>query len=501
LLAAVGAAPPAAHAVDAVLRAPGQGLDQPTRAFFGTRFGYDFSRVRVHTDANAVSSADAVHARAYTVGHHVVFSRNEYAPESESGRSLLAHELAHVLQQRNTTGSSQPSLEIGQPSDRAEREADALARASLAGAHRLNPDPESRPVLRRTPKDKDAACKDPKNKTWAGCFSTEWYDLRSGKEVGAFVPCGADIKIHFTPNNNVDAEKIAFIQTAQSSEGDQPVSIYITRDPEPDAAKPDLTPDMTPRIKGVSPYRHSQEEKDTDLSRKIDVLDAGGGTAIDNLPKNRSPLAGMKDPDKGNELSGAGEIKDNQFGRHLRDGSKPPLDATMRDYPAFSPHKHAEAQQIFETAALAVEGPQKGAFYGSVQWGWKKGSSDNKPTLLPFRLLKEATPSAIFGAAAKLWNASKATSGDASIRVPMAAEMFTAAKKVELMGSPGKGTSLAKLEMNTRVEVTEKLDDAHKDWRNIVVISGPFAGRVGWVKQESLSDKKVEPQRKSPVRK
>ncbi len=82
-----------------VLRAPGQRLDAGTRSFFEPRFGQDFSRVRIHAEDRAAASAAAVQARAFTVGEHVVFGRGEYAPASPGGRMLLAHELAHVVQQ------------------------------------------------------------------------------------------------------------------------------------------------------------------------------------------------------------------------------------------------------------------------------------------------------------------------------------------------------------------------------------------------------------------
>jgi len=63
--------------------------------------GFDFGRVRVHADANSADLADQLGARAFTAGEHVFFGRNEYAPHSKSGRDLIAHELAHVEQQRN----------------------------------------------------------------------------------------------------------------------------------------------------------------------------------------------------------------------------------------------------------------------------------------------------------------------------------------------------------------------------------------------------------------
>lgn len=87
-----------------VLRSPGQPLDPATRNFMEPRFGHDFGRVRVHTDGRAAESARAVSARAYTVGDDVVFGANKYAPASQEGRGLLAHELAHTIQQRQPAG-------------------------------------------------------------------------------------------------------------------------------------------------------------------------------------------------------------------------------------------------------------------------------------------------------------------------------------------------------------------------------------------------------------
>jgi hypothetical protein len=73
-----------------------------TRAFFEPRFGHDFSGVKVHTDMQAVQSAQAVHGLAYTVGRHLVFGEGRYAPSTQEGRQLLGHELVHVLQQSST---------------------------------------------------------------------------------------------------------------------------------------------------------------------------------------------------------------------------------------------------------------------------------------------------------------------------------------------------------------------------------------------------------------
>jgi len=69
------------------------------RGFMETRFGADFSAVRIHTDAKAHDLARAMSAQAFTVGHDMVFGAGHYAPESERGKHLIAHELTHVVQQ------------------------------------------------------------------------------------------------------------------------------------------------------------------------------------------------------------------------------------------------------------------------------------------------------------------------------------------------------------------------------------------------------------------
>ena len=89
-------APPIVHEV---LGESGQPLDSSTRSFMEPRFGHDFGNVRVHVGARAAASARSVNALAYTVGHDIVFSDGAFAPDDPSGRSLLAYEPTHVVQQ------------------------------------------------------------------------------------------------------------------------------------------------------------------------------------------------------------------------------------------------------------------------------------------------------------------------------------------------------------------------------------------------------------------
>jgi hypothetical protein len=100
-------APPSVYTA---LATPGRPLDQADRSFMESRFGHDFSRVRIHSGREAAESAGPIHARAYTVGSDIVFGAGEYAPASAKGRQLLAHELTHVIQQNAASPSSAPDV-------------------------------------------------------------------------------------------------------------------------------------------------------------------------------------------------------------------------------------------------------------------------------------------------------------------------------------------------------------------------------------------------------
>jgi hypothetical protein len=80
----------------------GNPLSNDERDFFEPRFGSDFHNVKVHTDSKANETADAINARAYTTGNNIVFAKGEYQPGTNEGKKLLAHELTHVVQQRES---------------------------------------------------------------------------------------------------------------------------------------------------------------------------------------------------------------------------------------------------------------------------------------------------------------------------------------------------------------------------------------------------------------
>jgi hypothetical protein len=129
-----GAAGGVTAQVNSVVGSPGRPIDAAARIPLNRRFGHDFSRVRLHTDGAAAESAQAAGALAYTLGSHIVFGPGSYAPATPGGQRLMAHELAHVVQQ---TSRGEPAARwnngaIAPPSSPFEQAADKAGAAALA---------------------------------------------------------------------------------------------------------------------------------------------------------------------------------------------------------------------------------------------------------------------------------------------------------------------------------------------------------------------------------
>jgi uncharacterized protein DUF4157 len=107
-------------------RGGGRPLDSAIGARMAPALGESFADVRVHTGDSAAALARAVSARAFTVGNEVFFAPGEYRPGTSAGDELIAHELAHVAQQRGAPNAG--PLTVSQPGDALERDAEALAR-------------------------------------------------------------------------------------------------------------------------------------------------------------------------------------------------------------------------------------------------------------------------------------------------------------------------------------------------------------------------------------
>ncbi len=114
-----------------------------TRSDMESRLGHDFADVRIHTGSRADESARAINAQAFTVGNNVVFQTSKFAPDTHTGMHTLAHELIHVVQQRNgpVAGSPAPGgIRLSDPSDTFEQAAERAATSAMAGTSQ-NPAP------------------------------------------------------------------------------------------------------------------------------------------------------------------------------------------------------------------------------------------------------------------------------------------------------------------------------------------------------------------------
>jgi len=124
------------------------------------RLGHDFGDVRVHTDSNAHESAKSVNAHAYTVGSNVVFQRDKYDPGSADGKTMLAHELTHVVQQRSGPvdgTSTSGGIKVSDPSDRFEREASANAERVMSAPAPAAQLSSAGPAVQREEADEETA--------------------------------------------------------------------------------------------------------------------------------------------------------------------------------------------------------------------------------------------------------------------------------------------------------------------------------------------------------
>jgi hypothetical protein len=128
-----GVAANADQFIDRAAGSSGSPLPSALRERLESSLGADLSSVRIHDGRDSADAAKAVGAKAYTVGQDIHFGAGHYDPATEAGQFLLAHEVAHTVQQAGATPSRQHKLEVSTPQDGAELEADRAAEAMVAG--------------------------------------------------------------------------------------------------------------------------------------------------------------------------------------------------------------------------------------------------------------------------------------------------------------------------------------------------------------------------------
>jgi hypothetical protein len=301
-------------------------------------------------------------------------------------------------------------------------------------------------------------------KTWAGEWDTDKYNIikdGSGTEIGV------DIELRFTPGKHVDAKSIGTLQMVNSMDKGKVIALNKT-------------------VK----------------SRSIGKGKAGEGSHIDQLAKFANPMYATGKTGKGDTLASTKTHATwGQHGYHYKDkaGKVKKKDALLKDGPQL-PGRGANASQIFETSALALEGTQKGTYYGSVKWGWQTDGTGTF-TKLPLSLISSDVPTDTFAAASELWNKGKTSKGAETINLPIVKGKFANTEGVWLVTNPSqyKKTRTDKLPKNTRVEVIDKgksekfnkVTDPKYIWWKVTVVDGTAIGKVGWVMQHFLSDAKT----------
>jgi hypothetical protein len=433
-------------------------LDSGTRALFEPRFGHDFSKVRVHDDTVAAESASTLGARAYTLGADVVFGAGQYAPTTRRGEALLAHELAHVIQQEGAALAPGQTPGLGSESDPSERAADAAVRAAISPYRSTALD--IRAQLRATTPSSPTVQR--AVGTWGGEFETTTYTTLA---IPGFD--GVDIALEFRPNDKVDAKKIGMVQTVVHTEKGAPVLIG------------------------------SAAEQAVYKQRAVAAGTTGAGHQIDQLPRAdfANPLyatgvAGTKDRLRTTPTNAA-------WGHHgwrYTDGAGKlhKKNALLKDTPKLSSAR-AESGQKFETTALAVQGTQEGAYYGSVSWGWEKSAAGVVARLPLTRVSKDA-PSGAFSAAARKWNTSKILGGGSTIDLPIVSRGYASTDNTAVVVDPTKpAVELGKLTKNTRVEVTSRARKeafnlgAATPWWKVTIVDGPHIGKAGWMLSTTIA--------------
>lgn len=198
-------------------RSPGQSLDKVTRSAMESQLGHDFGRVRVHTGVEAAAAAKQIDARAFTVANDIYFGAQGFRPGTVEGNRLLMHELVHTVQQSSGhSRAPQSRLDVSQPGDPAEVEADRIV-DRLSGempATAVSPMPvtASRKLISRAPLRTDG-----------GEFEVTNYDeIDTDKDHDTDKNVGAKIDIHFTPGASIRSQKISFIQFIKPIENDRP---------------------------------------------------------------------------------------------------------------------------------------------------------------------------------------------------------------------------------------------------------------------------------------
>jgi hypothetical protein len=394
----------------------------------------DIDQVRIHTDSKAAELADAVNAEAFTVGKDIYFSQGAFNTYTPEGKKLLIHELQHTAQNKE----------------------------------------DNTEVIQRGIKVPTA---------W-GEFEEGWQIEGKNTDNGEKYPLyGFGGVLTYTPKDPTDATSIGLVQIARGHENDVKKGDNILYDEE-------------------TRKEHAIKAEDAKFSSALNENEEG--FHVDAFGSAVNPLYAVTSAKEGETLTqgktdkpveekggkdkyweGAG-----QHGWHYKENNdlkhRP---ANIFDAPNFSITKGNTGGIVLETAAVALDGKQKGRYYGSVTWGWSVDAAGTLTTNhIKLASMGAVTPT--FMKAAHMWNAGTSSKGKATIDLPTQ-EFYSLPADTDFypgaeFSAGGKVTITTPSRFET--EATDKTaPESPPDLVYVRVVDGERAGETGWISKSAIT--------------
>jgi hypothetical protein len=420
------------------------GLPAPVQAKMEHAFGQDFSGVRVHEGSEAASMG----ALAFTRGTDIHFAPGQYDPGSQRGQELIGHELAHVVQQSEGRVSATTQAKGVAVNDEPALAAEADQRGARAARGEKVRDGGGALDAGHGPAQLKAAG----NVVQMVAQTSHWgrfIDSAYTKTTN-----GAHMEMDFEPGAGVDATKIGLTQSVKISAGGAPLANDPTR---------------ANRMAGSGP---------------------GEGYFLDRVSTRNNPIYGgpslgagkdLKDTPETNAPTGTTPSASNAtyvLGHHFKKATGTGFDS-KNAWLSDTPERNAsnDSSMEFETTALAIDGAQKGTYYGSVKWGWKRDGT-GKLDLLPFALVSQGAPSQNFLAAASAWNSAAAAGTLVAKNAPTQCYKW----------SSGFATDYT-IVRGTKVTQNSTVGAGADEYVSVTIVDGAKAGSTTFIKVTDLTDK------------
>lgn len=362
----------------------GSPLPRELRPSLERAFRRPLENVRVHTGTQSQIAADAIGARAFTVGHDIHLGSEGLRTSGKERRQLLTHEVVHTLQQGSGTHES---LKVGEPDDAHERQAERLSSAlpSLV-----------RETIGHSP---GGVAQRAMHRAHFGEFEDNAYAEVTNAAGDAI---GVEMDLKFHPNENVQADLIGLTQSATGTFGG---TLYT---------QGALGQRQATSGPGAGRFIDRVPGRPNPIYATAATPDAGGNAA--ELADYTPPAVQALTPAQQTQVASTLGVTGMHYNAGAQHGWRKFVNGAWETRPAElydAPHTQNTApnsEQVFETTALALAGSQKDTYYGSVEWGWRRDSAGILRAL-PFRVVSQGVPTAGFLTAANIWNASRVNFG------------------------------------------------------------------------------------------